>query len=106
MTVDERLRFITNKTSRSLDSGYLPAWSFESIQKREEHSNWTWLHGKKNAAIDAATRLLVALVAVLTFIALIAVFGVWTSARRIIAAVGRKSRTVKEPSDWFVISRG
>lgn len=54
--------------------------------------------------MDAAIRLVVTFVAVLTLIALIAVFGVWTSTRSIVAAVGRKSRTVKEPSDWFVIS--
>ena len=54
---------------------------------------------RTKAATDAAIRVLVACVAGLTLIALIAVFGVWTSAGNIVAAVGRKSRTVKEASD-------
>ena len=105
MTVDERLRFITSNTSRTLGSGYPPAWNFESIQKKEEHLNCTWLHGKKKGVMDAAKGLLVAFVTALTLIVLIALFGVWTSAASIGAVVRRKSRRVKEPSDWFVISR-
>ena len=66
--------------------------------------NWTWLHGKKKAATDAAIRLLVTFVAVLTLIALMALFAIWTSASSIIRAVGPKPRNVKEPSDWFVVS--
>jgi hypothetical protein len=70
----------------------------------EEYLNWTWIHGKKKAATDAAISMLVAFLAVLTLIVLIAVFGVWTSAGSLLAAVGLKARTVKEPSDWYVIS--
>lgn len=62
--------------------------------------NWTWLHSKKKAATDAAIPFLVTFVVALTLIALIAVFGVWTSVGRIVAAAGRKPQTVKEPSDW------
>ncbi len=71
-------------------------------KRNEKHSNWTWIRGKKNAAKDAAILMLVAFVAVLTFIVLIARFGVWTSAGSIVTAVGRKSRSVKEPSDWYL----
>ena len=105
MTVDERLRFITSNRSRTSGSGYPPAWNFESIQKKEEHLNCTWLHGKKKGVMEAAKGLLVALVTALTLIVLIVLFGVWTSAASIGAVVRRKSRRVKEPSDWFVISR-
>ena len=81
-----------------------PPGASKAYKKDEEHLNWTWRHGKKKAVTDAAMRLLVGFVAVLTLIALIAVFGLWTSVGSIVAAVSRKSRTVKEPSDWFVIS--
>ena len=104
MTKDKRVRFITSTMSRTSAFGYRPAWSSESIQQREEHLDWTWLYGKKKAAMDAAIRLLVLFVTALTLIALVALFGVWTSAGSIGAAIGRKSRTVKEPPDWFVIS--
>jgi hypothetical protein len=105
MPVDERLRFITSSTSRTLGSGYAPAWNFESIQKKDEHLNCTWLEGKKKGVMDAAKGLLVAFGTALTLILLIALFGVWTSAASIRGVVRRKSRRVKEPSDWFVISR-
>ena len=104
MTLDERPRFITSVTPHTSNSGYRSACNFESKSYDEQHSNWPRLHGKKNAAMDTAIRLLVAFVAALTLIVLIAVFGVWTSAASIGAAVRRKSRSVKEPSDWFVIS--
>jgi hypothetical protein len=105
MTVDERLRFITSNTSRTLGSGYPPAWNFKSIQKKEEHLNCTCLHGKKKGVMEAAKGLLVAFGTALTLILLIALFGVWTSAASIGGVVRRKSRRVKDPSDWFVISR-
>jgi hypothetical protein len=82
-----------------------PPGASRSLKTNEEQSNWAWLHSKKKAATDAAMRFLVTFVVALTLIALIAVFGVWTSAGRVVAAAGRKSRTVKEPSDWFIISR-
>ena len=81
-----------------------PSGASKAYKRDEEHLNCTWRHGKKKAVTDAAMHLLVGLVAVLTLITLITVFGLWTSAGSIVAAVGRKSRTVKEPSDWFVIS--
>ena len=104
MTVDERFRFITSTTSRTRTLATGQPRASKTHKRDDEHLNWTWLHDKEKAVTDAAIRLLVAFVAALTLIALIAVFGVWTSARSIVAAVGRKSRTVKEPSDWFVIS--
>jgi len=71
-------------------------------KKNEKHLNWTWIRGKKKAAKDAVILVLVAFVAVLTFIVLMAIFGVWTSAGSIVTAVGRKSRSAKEPSDWYL----
>jgi hypothetical protein len=68
-------------------------------KKNEKHLNWTGIRGKKKAAKDAV---LLILVAVLTFIVLMAIFGVWTSAGSIVTAVGRKSRSVKRPSDWYL----
>jgi hypothetical protein len=58
-----------------LGSGYPPAWNFESIQKKEEHLNCTWLHGKKKGVMDAAKGLLVAFVTALTLIVLIVLLG-------------------------------
>jgi hypothetical protein len=60
--------------------------------------------GDKKKAKDAAIFMLVAFVAVWTFIILMAIFRVWTSARSILAAVGRESQSVKEPSDWYRIA--
>lgn len=80
-------------------------WSFENPDKRRETRNklnWIWIHSKK-AATDTAIRLLVAFMAGLTFIAVIALFAVWTSVCTIEAAVGRKSRSLKEPYQWFVV---
>lgn len=44
-----------------------------------------------------------AFLAGLTFIAVIALFAVWTSVCPIEAAVGRKLRSLKEPYQWFVV---
>lgn len=65
--------------------------------------NWIWIQSKKKAATDTAMRLLVAFLAGLTFIAVIALFAVWTSVCTIEAAVGRKLRSLKEPYQWFVV---
>lgn len=74
-------------------------WSFEIRTKEKKEGidlNWIWIH-KKKAARDTAMRLLVAFLAGLTFIAVIALFAVWTSVCTIEAAVGRKLRSLKEP---------
>ena len=68
--------------------------------------NWIWIHSKEKAATDTAMRLLVAFLAGLTFIAVIALFAVWTSVCTIEAAVGRKLRSLKEPYQWFVVTNG
>lgn len=57
----------------------------------------------KKAGRDTAIRFLVAFVAGLTSIAVIALFAVWRSVFTIEAAVGRKSRSLKEPYHWFVV---
>jgi hypothetical protein len=83
---------------------WIPLRNCETRDKRKvKHFNWTWIHGKKKAK-DAAIFMLVAFVAVWTFIILMAIFRVWTSARSILAAVGRESQSVKEPSDWYRIA--
>ena len=104
MRVGERLRFITSTMSRTSTLVTGPPGASKPYKRDEEHLNWTWLHRKERAAMDAGIRLLVTFATVSTLIALIAVFGVWTSAGRIVTVMGRKSRTVEEPSDWFVIS--
>ena len=58
--------------------------------------NWIWIQSKKKAATDTAMRLLVAFLAGLTFIAVIALFAVWTSVCTIEAAVGRKNKTAEQ----------
>ncbi|HTT18635.1 MAG TPA: hypothetical protein VMG82_06810 [Candidatus Sulfotelmatobacter sp.] len=81
-----------------------PPGASKAYKGMKSHLNWTWLHGKKKAVRDAGKGLLVAFVTALTLILLIAVVGVWTSAASVGATVRRKLRSVKEPSDLFVIS--
>jgi hypothetical protein len=61
------------------------------------------IRGEKKAK-DGATFMLAALVTVLMFIVLMAILRIWTSAQSILAAVGRGSQCVKEPSDWYRIA--
>jgi hypothetical protein len=72
-------------------------------KRNVKHFNWTWISGKKKAK-DAAIFMLVAFVAILTFIVLMAIFRVCMSARSILAALGRESQSVKEPSDWYRVA--
>ena len=72
-------------------------------ERNVKHFNWTWISGKKKAK-DAAIFMLVAFVAILTFIVLMAIFRVCMSARSILAALGRESQSVKEPSDWYRVA--
>ena len=74
----------------------------EKRGERRNKLNWKWIYSKK-AATDTAIRLLVAFIAGLTFIAVIALFAVWRSVCTIEAAVGRKSRSLKESYHWFVV---
>lgn len=67
--------------------------------------NWVLIHSKKKAATDTVMHLLVAFASGLTFIAVITLFAVWTSVCTIEAAVGRKSRSLKEPHHWFVVPK-
>lgn len=65
--------------------------------------HWTWIRGKKKTK-DAAMFTLMAFVAVVTFVVLTAVFGIWTSAVSILTTVGLESQSGKEPSDWYRIA--
>ena len=62
-------------------------------------------HSKKKTATETTIRLLVAFIAGLTVIAVVLLFAVWTFVRTIEAAVSRKSRSLKEPDNWFVVSQ-
>lgn len=83
-------------------AGSLSGTAKSGTTEVKSYLNGMWIGGKKKA-MDAAIFMLVALVAVLTFTMLMAIFRIWTSAGSILAAVGRESQSV-EPSDWYRIA--
>ena len=63
LTVDEWFRFVAGTTTRMSTLVTGPPGASKAYKRDEEHLNWTWLHGKKKAVMDAAKGLLVAFVA-------------------------------------------